>query len=70
MSSNVWDPEKIKGTQLNQVVVAHSFNSRTWRQRQADLCEFEASLVSRTRSRRANAHRETLPWKKKVWGLN
>ena len=32
-------------------VVAHTFNPSTWRQRQADLCEFEASLVYRASSR-------------------
>ena len=29
----------------NWAVVAHTFNPSTWGQRQADLCEFKASLV-------------------------
>jgi hypothetical protein len=40
-------------------VVAHAFNPSTWgwgwRQRQEDLCEFEASLVYRASSRTARA---------------
>jgi hypothetical protein len=36
------------------------------RQRQVDLCEFEASLAYETSSRKAIAtHRETLSWKTK-----
>jgi hypothetical protein len=31
-------------------MVAHAFDPRTGRQRQADLCEFEASLVYRVSS--------------------
>ena len=35
--------------------MAHAFNPSYWRQRQADLCEFEASLVYRVSSRTARA---------------
>lgn len=35
-----------------QVVMAHPFNPRTW---QADLCEFDTSLVSRASTRTARA---------------
>ena len=38
-----------------QAVGAHAFKSSTLRQRQADLCEFEASLVYRGSSRTARA---------------
>jgi hypothetical protein len=36
-------------------VVKHTFNSSTWEQRQADLCEFKASLVYRENSRTTRA---------------
>ena len=36
--------EKVKNTVSDQAVVAHNFNTST-KQRQMDLCEFEASLV-------------------------
>jgi hypothetical protein len=48
-------------TTLSQETVTHTFNLVLRRQRQADLCEFEASLVYRASSRTARAtHRETL----------
>ena len=34
-------------------VVAHTFNPSTWRQRQRDLCEFEAIVFYSVRSRTA-----------------
>ena len=37
------------------VVVAHAFNSSTWGQRQADLCEFKPSLIYRASCRTARA---------------
>jgi hypothetical protein len=36
-------------------MVAHTFNSSTWRLRQADLCEFKASLVYIENSRPTEA---------------
>ena len=36
---------------FSQAGMAHTFNPSTWRQRQADLCEFEVSLVYRVSSR-------------------
>ena len=40
---------------MDWAVVAHAFNPSNWRQRQADLCEFEASLGYRVSSRTAMA---------------
>ena len=40
---------------LNWAVVAHAFNPALRRQRQEDLCEFEASLYYRASSRTARA---------------
>jgi hypothetical protein len=37
------------------IVVVHAFNPSSWRQRQEDLCEFEASLVYLVSSRIARA---------------
>jgi hypothetical protein len=37
------------------VAVAHAFEPRAWRQRQVDLCVFQASLVNRVNSRTARA---------------
>ena len=34
-------------------LVAHTFNPSTWEQRQAELCEFEVSLIYRVSSRMA-----------------
>ena len=39
----------------SQVVVAHAFNPVLRRQRQIDLCEFEASLIYKASSRTAMA---------------
>ena len=36
---------------MDWAVVAHAFNPSNWRQRQADLCEFETSLVYRVSSK-------------------
>jgi hypothetical protein len=36
-----------------------------WRQRQADICEFEASLFYRSSSGQPGLHRETLSQKEK-----
>jgi len=38
-----------------QVVVVDAFYPNTWRQKQSDRCEFEASLFYRMRSRTARA---------------
>jgi hypothetical protein len=44
-------------------VVMHTSNPRgRWRQRQVDLCEFEASLVYRASSRIAKATQRNLVW--------
>ena len=48
------DKEVLKVVQ-SRVVVVCAFNSSTGRQRQADLCGFEASLVYRAGSRTARA---------------
>ena len=40
-----------KNHYLRRAVVAHTFNSSTQGQKQADLCEFEASLAYRVSSR-------------------
>ena len=45
----------------SQKVVAHAFNQALDRQRHADLCEFETSLVYRAISGQSKlVHRETL----------
>lgn len=46
-------------------MVAHTLIPALRKQRQADLCEVEASLVYRSSSRIAGLHRENLVWKKK-----
>ena len=37
----------------SQMVVAHTFNPTFWRQRQVELCEFQASLVYRVSAKTA-----------------
>ena len=50
---------------LSRAVVAHAFNPSTQRQRQADLCELEASLVYKNKIQdRHQSYRETLSLKK------
>jgi hypothetical protein len=46
-------------------VAAHTFNPCIGRQRQADICEFEASLVYRASSRTAKATQRNPVSKKK-----
>ena len=48
---------------MNWAVVAHAFNPALGRQRQVDLCEFEASLAYRASSR-LQSYREFLSGKK------
>ena len=44
----------------------HAFNPSSWRQKQADLCEFEASLVYRASPRTVRAVRNPVLKKKKA----
>jgi hypothetical protein len=45
----------IKRNKDRPVMVVHTFNLSTQRQRQVDLCEFETSLVNRVSSRAIRA---------------
>jgi len=54
---------------VHLVVVAPTFSSSTWRQRQEDFCEFEASLVYRASSRTVRATQRNPVWKTKTGKL-
>jgi hypothetical protein len=56
----------IENETYSQAVVAHTFNPSTQRQRQADLCEFKASLVYRGSFRTLGLHRENLSCNKQA----
>jgi hypothetical protein len=75
MNSGRWPQKRIVGSAVNtqglpltscvilgtfEKVVAHAFNPALGRQRQADLCEFEASLIYRVSSRTPRTNRENL----------
>ena len=52
---------RLKTGRMTQAVVAHAFNPSTQRERQVDLCEFEASLVYRVRARTGSQATERNP---------
>ena len=64
MFSGAIDLAHYKMHQLWRMV--HTFNPSTWKQRQADLYEFKASLVYRVSFRTTKATQRTLSWKTKT----
>lgn len=54
------DKSSLKDQKITLVVMAHAFNLALGRQRQEDVCEFEASLIYRASSRTSRATQRDL----------